>query len=137
MSALLDVMIPGDGDFPAASAIDLHAALVAHDRFSVAYAAVLAKRPDGFDALPDSERVAALTRIETREPELFNALTVGVYSLYYTHPQVAAVIERLTGHTARAPQPAGHPLEPFDPVLVAVPAARPPLYRPTPEADHA
>lgn len=134
MSAMLDTMIPGDADFPAASAIGLHAALAAHDRFAAPYAALLAELPASFGALPQAGKVATLTDIETRHPTLFNTLTVGAYSLYYTHPQVAAVIEALTGHTARPPQPIGHPLEPFDPAMVAVPAARAPLYRPTPEA---
>ncbi|SMY08172.1 hypothetical protein [Flavimaricola marinus] len=134
MSAMLDTMIPGDADFPAASAIGLHDALTTHDRFAAPYAAITALLPDGFDALSAKDKEAALTDLERQSPAEFNALTVGAYSLYYTHPQVAAVIEALTGHTARPPQPAGHPLEPFDPAMVAVPAARGPLYRPTPEA---
>jgi hypothetical protein len=134
MSALLETMIPGDPDFPAASAIGLHDALAAHERFAAPYAAVLAELPANFDTLTQTDKVAALTAIESEHPARFNELTIGAYSLYYTHPQVAAVIERLTGHTARPPQPTGHPLEPFDLAMVAVPAARAPLYRPTPEA---
>jgi hypothetical protein len=137
MSTLLDTMIPGDVDFPAASAVGLHAALVAHERFAAPYKQILALLPDAFDKGSPESREGALTEIEVLHPDFFNRLTVGAYSLYYTHPQVAAVIESLTGHTARAPQPAGHPLAPFDPALVAIPAARAPLYRPTPEIDNA
>lgn len=135
MTALLDTMIPGDADFPAAGSIGLHDALTAHDRFAAPYAAIIAALPDGFDALSAEDRVTALAAVEHREPATFNALTIAVYSLYYTHPRVAAVIEALTGHSARPPQPAGHPLAPFDMAMVAVPAARAPLYRPTPEAE--
>jgi hypothetical protein len=137
MSTLLDTMIPGDADFPAASAVGLHDALVAHDRFAAPYKQILALLPDAFNGGTPERRAVVVTKIETANPDIFNGLTVGVYSLYYTHPQVAAVIESLTGHSARAPQPAGHPLAPFDPALVAIPAARAPLYRPTPEIDNA
>ena len=137
MSTLLDTMIPGDADFPSASAVGLHGALVAHERFAIPYQQVLTLLLDAFDKGSPESREGALTEIETAHPDLFNGLTVGAYSLYYTHPQVAAVIEKLTGHTARAPQPAGHPLAPFDPALVAIPAARAPLYRPTQETDNA
>lgn len=135
MNALLDTMIPGDGEFPSASGIGLHDALTGHDRFAAPYAAVLAELPEIFNEISQADKVTALTEIETQHPALFNALTVGAYSLYYTNPQVAAVIERLTGHTARPPQPTGHPLETFDPAMVAVPAARAPHYRPTPEVE--
>jgi hypothetical protein len=137
MSTLLDTMIPGDVDFPAASAVGLHDALVAHDRFAAPYKQILALLPDAFDKGSQESREGTLTEIEVLHSDLFNGLTVGAYSLYYTHPQVAAVIESLTGHTARAPQPAGHSLAPFDLALVAIPAARAPLYRPTPEIDNA
>jgi hypothetical protein len=59
---------------------------------------------------------------------------IAAYSLYYTDPAVVRVIGRLTGHSAAPPQPQGHALPPFDPAMVAIPAARPPLYRPTPKA---
>lgn len=62
----------------------------------------------------------------------FSVLIVGAYSLYYTHPAVARVLERLTGYAAGAPQPDGHVLAPFDVAMVAVPAARSPHFRPTP-----
>lgn len=137
MSALLDTLIPGDADFPSAGSLDLHEALLAHDRFGAPYAAVSGLLPEGFADLPAEARARHVAEIEAREPDLFNGLIVGVYSLYYTHADVSAVIERLTGHTARPPQPDGHPLEPFDPRLVAIPARRAGLYRPTPEHDDA
>ena len=137
MSALLDTLIPGDGDFPAASAVGLGDALAGHNRFAAPLAEVTALLPANFEALAAEGRTGALIDIEAQYPALFKALIVGAYSLYYTQPQVAAVIERLTGHTARPPQPDGHPLAPFDPALVAVPAARAPFYRPTPEAPDA
>ena len=137
MSALLDTLILGDDDFPSAGSLDLHEALLAHDRFGASYAEMSGLLPEGFADLPAEARTHHVAEIEVREPDLFNRLIVGVYSLYYTHPHVSSVIERLTGHTARPPQPDGHPLEPFDRQLVAIPAARARLYRPTPEHNDA
>jgi len=137
MNALLDTLIPGDDNFPSAGSLGLHEALLAHDRFGAPYSAASDLLPEGFADLPSEARAHYVTEIEAREPDLFNGLIVGVYSLYYTHAAVSAVIERLTGHTARPPQPDGHPLEPFDPRLVAIPAVRARLFRPTPEHDDA
>ena len=137
MREFLDTLIPGDADFPSASAVGLHEALLAHDRFSGPYEALSRHLPGGFGHLSPQRRAEAVAEMEAAQPALFNALIVGVYSLYYTRPAVAAVIEAQTGHTARPPQPGGHFLPPFDPALVAIPAARPPQYRPTPEAGDA
>ncbi len=135
-AALVDTLIPGDTDFPGAAKIDLHLALAAHDRFAKPLADIEALLPEGFATDPADARTAALAMIEIAEPALFASLIVGAYSFYYTHPAVAAVIERLTGHTARPPQPSGHPLAPFDAAMVAIPAARAPHYRPTPETPN-
>lgn len=137
MNALLNTLIPGDREFPQASDTGLHDALLAHDRFATPYEGIAALLPDGFSQLLPEGRAEVLAKIEIQHPALFNGLIVGTYSLYYTRPSVAAVIEKLTGHTARPPQPDGHSLLPFDPRLVAVPANRRPHYRPTPEAKNA
>jgi hypothetical protein len=129
-AALLSTLLPGDGDFPDAGTLDLP--LAALDRFGPPLAAVLARLPADFAALPQDLRTAAAARAEADDPDAFAAMVTGAYSLYYTHPAVAAVLARLTGHSGAPPQPLGHPLDPFDPALVAVPAARAPLWRPIP-----
>lgn len=136
-AALVATLLPGDPDFPAADQIALHDALIAHDRFASPLAEVTAHLPEGFGTADTAAREDALRRIEAEAPDVFGRLVVGAYSLYYTHPAVAAVIERLTDHGARPPQPHGHTLPPFDPAMVAIPAARAPFYRPTPEAPDA
>jgi hypothetical protein len=135
MNALLDTLIPGDDDFPSAGSLGMHEALLTHDRFRTAYEAILDLLPAGFADLSIQTRASHMIEIEAREPDYFNGLIVGVYSLYYTHADVTLVIERLTGHTTRPPQPEGHLLEPFTHELVAIPAGRLSLYRPTPEYD--
>lgn len=133
--ALLDTLLPGDGEFPPAAATLLAARIAAHPRFGDALAAVLARLPGDVAALAPAARAAAVAAAEAADPAAFGRLVIAAYSLYYTHPLVARTIERLTGQAARPPQPLGHDLAPFDPAMVAVPAARPPLWRPTPEDD--
>jgi hypothetical protein len=131
--ALLSTLIPGDGGFPAAGALDLP--LDGHPRFGAPLAAVLAALPEGFAGLASEAREHALAAVEAADPAAFSALQVGLYSLYYTHPEVTAVIARETGYAARPPQPEGHALAPFTPDLVAVPAARAPHFRRPPGFD--
>lgn len=126
LTALLDVLLPGDGDFPPASATSLPARLLAHPRFASTVAPVLNALTDGITA----DRVRG---VERDQPAAFAALLTGVYSLYYTDPGVAAALARLTGYQTRPPQPEGYHLPAFDPSLLAIPAARAPHYRPTPE----
>jgi hypothetical protein len=129
--ALLDTLLPGDGDFPPGSLIA--AALSVHDRFAAPLATVLAALPQDFVAKSPDGRTSILQSVEAADPATFGALVVGAYSLYYTHPQVAAALARLTGHSGAPPQPQGHALPAFDPALLAIPAARQPFYRPTPK----
>lgn len=131
-AALLDTLLPGDGDFPSGGSLGLP--LAAHPRFGAPLAAVLARLPEDFEALAPAARTEAVARAEAADPAGFAAMLTGVYSLYYSHPAVSAVLGRLFGHSGAPPQPQGHRLAPFDPALLGVPAARPPLYRPTPEA---
>lgn len=130
--ALLDTLLPGDADFPKGSRIAR--ALLAHDRFAAPTEAIRAALPPGFATLAPGQRIAQLQAIEQKNPDTFSAMIVGCYSLYYTDLAVTSVLARLTGHSGAAPQPTGHALAPFDPAMLAIPAARAPLYRPTPEA---
>jgi hypothetical protein len=129
-------LIPGDADFPAADAIDIHGAIAAHEYFGPVLIEIHHQLPDGFCDLSEEAKLGALREIEVGSPDLFRRVVVAVYSLYYTHPAVAAAIEKLTGHAVRAPQPEGYELAPFDPVMVAVPARSAPHYRPTPESNY-
>ena len=128
LAALLDVLLPGDGDFPPASATSLPTRLMAHPRFAATVPPVL-------NALKASISPATVAQAERNNPTAFAALLTGVYSLYYTDPGVAAALARLTGYDTRPPQPLGYDLPAFDSSLLAIPAARMPFYRPTPEVS--
>lgn len=125
LEGLLDILLPGDGDFPPASATGLPGRLLAHERFAATVPPVLAAM--------SAVTVAAVQAVEAAEPAAFAALLTGVYSLYYTDPGVAAALARLTLYETRPPQPLGYDLPAFDPALLAIPAARAPFYRPTSE----
>ena len=128
LAVLLDVLLPGDGDFPPASATTLPARLLAHPRFAVTV-------PPIPEALSERISADAVRAAEAAQPAAFAALLTGVYSLYYTDRGVAAALARLNGYETRPPQPLGYELPAFEPSLLAIPAARAPSYRPTPEVS--
>jgi hypothetical protein len=116
--ALLSTLLPGDAHWPAAGTLDLalETALLAP---------ILAALPENF--APGDE--AALEAVERAQPEAFAALVHALYVAYYTHPSVRAVLAARAGHEARPPQPLGHELAPFDPVLLEPQRARQPFWR--------
>jgi len=129
LTVLLDVLIPGDDAFPRPGALDLSGALATHPRFGAMAAAMAAQLPADFQDLPTSGQTEAVRRVEREAPAVFDPFMVALYSLYYVHPTVLAAVERTSGYAARAPQPEGYSLKPFDPSIVAIPAARGPQYR--------
>jgi hypothetical protein len=129
LAILLDLMIPGDEVFPQPSQIDLAAAMTSHERFGAMAEAMLAALPTDFATQARDGQIAAIEQIERDRPAVFDPFVVGLYSLYYVHPSVLTAVEHTSGYAARAPQPEGYVLKPFDPAIVAVPAARGPQYR--------
>lgn len=129
LAILLDLMIPGDETFPRPSQIDLAEAMTSHERFGAMAEAMLAALPTDFVTQGRDGQIAAIERVEREAPAVFDPFMVALYSLYYVHPAVLAAVERTSGYAARAPQPEGYSLKPFDPSIVAIPAARGPQYR--------
>ncbi len=62
-------------------------------------------------------------------------MVTGIYSLYYSDPEVLAVVARTTGYTPRSPQPDGYTLPAFDPGILEKVAARAPHFRKTGGSD--
>ena len=133
LSAALDVLLPGDMTFPAASAVGLATRLLEHPGLAEPALAAAARLDDGFADLDAAARIEAVAALERAEPTLFGRFVVAAYSGYYSTPAVLEVVERTSGYAARPPQPEGYVLPPFDPATLAVPASRPPSYRPTPD----
>jgi hypothetical protein len=118
LTALLDTLLPGDADWPAAGsleAIDVKAEA----------APILAALPAGFSAGDED----TLRAVEAEHPAAFERLVSAVYLAYYTHPTVRAVLERVTGYEARPPQPLGYDLPPFDESLLETQRRRAPFWR--------
>jgi hypothetical protein len=129
---LLDILIPGDAVFPNPSTIGLARRLAAHDRFGPVVAELCKQLPAGFSGLAFDGKTQAVAAIEAGQPQAFGVFLIAVYSLYYTDAQVLEAIAATSGYEARAPQPLGYELEPFDPAMIAVPASRAPHYRTVP-----
>jgi hypothetical protein len=131
--AVLDVLLPGDADFPAASAVALASRLLDHPAFAEAARAGVARLSPDFLGWNADRRTAAVAEWEGREPALFARLVTAAYSSYYSCPAVLKAVEEVCGYAARPPQPEGYRLPPFDAALLRVPSSRPAHYRRVPE----
>jgi hypothetical protein len=124
--ALLDTLLPGDADWPAAGTLDGLAAQVADD---MPPKRLLAALPADFAKLDGQARDNAVRGLEQAEPAGFERLVAATYLAYYTHDAVRGVLERLTGYEARPPQPLGYELPPFDESLLDTQKRRAPFWR--------
>jgi len=123
LRAFVDVLLPGDAHFPAASDAGAHGLLAerlrqqhgpdVYDRVGAALAAASGGR--SLAQLPNEERVVAVERLEREEPALFDVLRTILYYSYYGSPSVVRAIRTLGHDYNDAPQPRGYPMAPFDP----------------------
>jgi hypothetical protein len=120
LKALVDVLLPGDGRFPAASDAGTHG-LVA-DRLVAQtgenalddLARTIAGCGGPLGPLSAAERLAVVRRFEAEHPEQFETLRMIAYLAYYESPAVVRAVRAL-GHVYNdAPQPAGYVMAPFD-----------------------
>jgi len=124
LRAFADVLIPGDGEFPAASAAGAHGLLVERLRETggpeavAALADMLDRAGEApFLDLDAARRVDAVRAVELAEPAMF-ALARSILSFsYYQHPLVVAAIRGMGFAYNDAPQPLGYlrAMAPFDP----------------------
>jgi hypothetical protein len=108
LEAIIDTLIPAEDGWPRAAEVgvaDLIATYLVpadspvslYPHFSRAEFDALVERI-GTELVPQQldERVAALSRIEQAEPELFSRLRDFVYYAYYGHPEVVSLIRTTT-----------------------------------------
>ena len=126
--AVLDRLLPPNGDFAGAGGLGLAAQVPAS-----AAQPILAALPADFLALDAAAQVAALQAVEAANRLGFHELVRFAYVAYYRDSRVLARIELATGYPDRPPQPLGYELEPFDESLLDVVKARGPQYRDTRE----
>ena len=120
LAALVDELIPGDNNWPAASAVGVQGLVAARLLDSageveigrIVAAVIAAGGPlAGHSA---EERVAIVARFETTEPALFETVRAATVLAYYESPLVAAAIRRLGRPYLMRPHLTGYPFAPFD-----------------------
>lgn len=120
LSALVDILIPGDRDFPSASTAGAHGLVFQRLRVNPGLPALghvteTLNRDGHFVTSTQNARIAAVARLETDEPVLFSQIRLTTYFSYYELPTVVAAM-RAIGHDYNdAPQPLGYVMPPFDP----------------------
>lgn len=123
LKSLVDVLLPGDGHFPAASVVGAHGVLAERLRERLGIDGVdqvLAALDEAavsmsLAALGPDERFVAVQRFQEREPVLFALLLNALYYSYYQSPLVIEAIRGLGIVYNDAPQPLGYSMAPFDP----------------------
>ena len=120
LAAFVDVLIPGDADFPPASAAGAHGLVMDRIRARLGREAfgrivVALDRSGPFLLATPEGRGAAVAAMEREEPELFVFLRFATYLSYYETPGVVATLRALGHDYNDAPQPEGYAMAPFDP----------------------
>ena len=118
LAALVDVLMPGDALFPAASAVGTQGQLASRLRERAgadALGLLLETLGAGFADAPLDERERAVRRLEDDQPVLFALVRMAAYTAYYAAPAVIAAIRALGHEYNDAPQPKGYELRRFDP----------------------
>jgi hypothetical protein len=130
IAAFVDALLPGDGEFPPASAVGAHGILASRLRETVGPGAVEALAL-AFTSRGGLDRPqAAAAAMEAEEPALFDTVQMALYYAYYETPAVIAAIRALGFVYNDAPQPQGYAMRPFDPA-VDLPAERRGHFVPT------
>ena len=117
---LVDVLLPGDGRFPAASDAGTHGVVADRLVSQVGETALddlaqtVAACGGPLTPLDPAERQAVVRRMEEAHPEQFETLRMVSYLSYYESPAVVRAVRAL-GHAYNdAPQPAGYAMAAFD-----------------------
>ena len=120
LKALVDVLLPGDERFPAASDAGTHGVVADRLVAQMGEAALddLAQTIEACGGplapLSKAERQDVVWRFEADHPEQFETLRMIAYLAYYESPAVVRAVRSL-GHVYNdAPQPAGYAMAPFD-----------------------
>jgi hypothetical protein len=118
--AIVDTLLPGDDDFPAASATGIQPVVIQRLRQRLgpdAPAELVRALGEGFDSLPASERVEAMTAFAESSPLLFAELRFATYFAYYETPAVIQALQKLGHQYNLSPLPHGYTMDPFDPAI--------------------
>jgi hypothetical protein len=122
LAALVDVLVPGDGEFPCASEVGVQAKLA--DRLTLmrgegaVHGLIDALTACGgpLARLDEDGRRTVLARIERERPDDFLLIRNIVYLSYYESPAVHEAIRAMGFTYNTAPLPRGYDVGRFDPV---------------------
>ncbi|MBX3070486.1 MAG: hypothetical protein KF883_08340 [Thermomicrobiales bacterium] len=120
MGAIVDTLLPGDGDFPAASTTGIQPVVIQRLRQRLGPEApdeLVRALGAGFSSLPVPERVEAMAAFAASSPLLFAELRFATYFAYYETPAVIQVLQRLGHQYNLSPLPHGYTMDPFDPAI--------------------
>jgi predicted dehydrogenase len=121
LAALVDVLVPGDGEFPMASTVGVQAKLA--DRLIVLRGEgalvelieALAASGGPLQGLDEAERMAVVARLERERPDDFLRVRNLTYLAYYESPAVHQVIRSMGFIYNAIPLPQGYAVGRFDP----------------------
>ena len=118
---LVDVLIPGDDPWPAASLVGVHGVLAMRlvevrgaDAVERLHATI---RECGGPLAPlnEAQRTKVIETFEQADPNFFKLVRKATYFAYYEHPAVILAIRNLGQPYKAVPIFEGYPLPPFDP----------------------
>jgi len=127
--------LPGAGDLDVGGSIERSMAVSTHlrrlflDGLSEIVITSQRQNQKEFGELDSVNQTAVLERVERAWPAFFLTVVEHAYRGYYTLPAVHHAI----GFASRPPQPLGHHLAAFDPVLLEKQRLRAPFWRRTDE----
>ena len=130
LTALMDRLVPPVDDLPGAGTMGLLAEVEAmagrHAPYRRAFLHISAELGTAaFSALDGAAQDAAISRFETAEPAMFEAVRAMVYLAYYGNERV----HRRIGWRSGPLQPQGFDLAPFDELVLKSARKRQPLWR--------
>jgi hypothetical protein len=118
---LVEVMIPGDGEWPSAADVGCHGLigirlveLLGEAGFDGMIAALVECGAPFAGRTPD-DREAIIARFEASDAKRFAKLRLALYTGYYEHPAVVAAVASLGMPYLARPVLGGYELPPFDP----------------------
>lgn len=117
---LVDVLIPGEGDWPSGSLAGTHGILGMRlleeqgPQALLELETALAACGGPLGPLGEDERVAVVARLENSRPKLFTLIRTATYLGYYESPSVIPQVRALGQPYDPVPILQGYHLEPFD-----------------------
>jgi hypothetical protein len=119
LADFVDVLIPGDDNWPSASKVGVQAILASRlvdldreddlDRIVESIGAA-----GGFTGKSEGERTSIVANLERQHPELFQLVSQAVYFAYYESPAAVARIRSLGFSYELRPHIGGYPMPPVD-----------------------